>query len=169
MSTVEFSWTEVKQILIFHSQLSMACMSDTGLRKKKKGLKCKIFTFENKKYGVRYMDTVSLTSANYCEFFKAVSQESTDNRFVVKGKSSDNTEINCEIEDHVIVRRNIAYPNTPDVQQNILNSLSKHLEDNYHIKSIALAKTDEVSQPGRKKFVEEEITIFIKDHLSYST
>jgi hypothetical protein len=36
--------------------------------------KCKIFTFKNEKYGVRYMDTISLTSGSYCEilsrFFK---------------------------------------------------------------------------------------------------
>ena len=30
-----------------------------------KAPKCKIFTFENKKYGVRYMDTISLNSGSY--------------------------------------------------------------------------------------------------------
>lgn len=74
---------------------------------------------------------------------------------------SDNTEIKCEIEEDVIVRRNIAYPNTPYAQQDILKSLSKHLEENYSVKRIELRKTDRISQPGIKKSIEERITIYI--------
>ena len=126
-----------------------------------KAPKCKIFTFENKKYGVRYMDTVSLTSGSYCEYFKPVLQENADKRFAVKGTSSDNTEIKCEIEENVIVRRNIAYPNTTNTQQEILKSLSRHLEENYSVKRIELTKTDRISKPGMKKSIEERITIYI--------
>ncbi len=126
-----------------------------------KAPKCKIFTFENKKYGMPYMNTVSLTSGSYCEYFEPVLQENADNRFAVKGTSSDNTEIKCEIEENVIVRRNIAYPNTTNAQQEILKSLSRHLEENYSVKSIELRKTDGITRPGMKKCIEERITIFV--------
>ena len=126
-----------------------------------KAPKCKIFTFENKKYGVRYMDTISLTSGSYCKYFEPVFKDTADSRFGVKGTSKNTAEINCEIEENVIVRKNIAYPNTAYAQQDILNSLSKHLEENYSVKRIELSKTDRISQPGMKKSIEERITIYI--------
>lgn len=131
------------------------------INKSNNASKCKIFTFKNKKYGVRYMDTISLTSGSYCEYFEPVSQDNADNSFVVKETSSDNTKIKCDIEENVIVRRNIAYPNTPEAQKDILKSLSKHLEENYSVKSIELRKTDRISQPGIKKCTKEIVTIFL--------
>jgi hypothetical protein len=126
-----------------------------------KALKCSIFTLQNKKYGVRYMDKVSLTSGNYCKYFEQGSQEDIDKKYTVKETSLDNTEINCDIEESVTVRRNIIYPNTPKAQQDILNSLSKHLEENYRIESIELSKTDRISEPKLKKCTEESVIIFI--------
>jgi len=123
--------------------------------------RCKIFTLNNEKYGVRYMDTISLTSGSYCEYFDPVFQEKGDNSFMAEETSSDNSEVNCDIEEHVTVRRNITYPDTVKAQQDILKSFSKHLEENYSIKSIELIKTDRISQPGIKKCTEEIVTIFI--------
>jgi hypothetical protein len=126
-----------------------------------KAPKCKIFTFENKKYGVRYMDTISLTSGSYCRYFEPVFKENTGSRFGVKGTSENTAEINCEIEENVIVRKNIAYPNTPYAQQDILNSLTRHLEENYSLKRVELSKTDRISRPGMEKNIEERIAIYI--------
>jgi len=126
-----------------------------------KAPKCKIFTFENKKYGVRYMDTILLTSGSYCKYFEPIFKENADSRFGVKGTPKNTAEINCEIEENVIVRKNIAYPNTPYAQQDILNSLTRHLEENYRVKRIELSKTDRISQPGMKKSIEERIAIYI--------
>jgi len=123
--------------------------------------KCKIFTLNNQEYGVRYINTISLTSGSYCEYFEPVFQEKADNSFVARETSSDNAKINCDIEERVTVRRNITYPNTVKAQQDILKSLSKHLEENYSIKSIELRKTDRISQPGMKKCTKEIVTIFI--------
>lgn len=125
--------------------------------------KCKIFTLENKKFGVRYMETLSPSSANYCEFFNPISQTNEDSDaageiYPVK----DNVE--CRIEETVTVRRNITYPASPDAPQDILNSLYKHLEENYIIKSVDLRKTDKVLRPGRIKSIDEEVTICIEDH-----
>lgn len=122
---------------------------------------CKIFTFENKNYGVRYMDTISPTSASYCEHFEPVVQKNSGRGFAVNKSFSDNTEPRCEIEEHVIVRKNIAYPDTLNSQQYILKLFSKYLEEKYRIKSIELRKTDRKSSPGMKKQREEKITIFI--------
>ena len=126
-----------------------------------KAPKCKIFTFENKKYGVRYMDTISLTSGSYCKYFEPVFKENADSRFGVQGTSENTTEIDCKIEENVIVRKNIAYPNTPYAQQDILNSLTRHLEENYSVNRVELSKTDRISQPGMKKSIEERIAIYI--------
>jgi hypothetical protein len=123
--------------------------------------KCKIFTLNNETYGVRYINTISLTSGSYCEYFEPVFQEKGDNSFVARETSSDNTQINCDIEERVTVRRTITYPNTVKAQQDILKSLSKHLEENYSVRSIELRKTDRISQPGMKKCTKEIITIFI--------
>ena len=123
--------------------------------------KCKIFTFENKKYGVRFMDTISLTSGSYCKYFEPVLKENADSRFGMKGTFKNTAEINCEVEENVIVRKNIAYPNTPYAQQDILNSLYRHLEENFSLKRIELTKTDRISQPGMKKNIEERVTIYI--------
>ena len=122
--------------------------------------KCKIFTLNNEKYGVRYMETISLTSGSYCEYFDPVFQEEADNSFVARETSSDKPKINCDIEENVIVHRNITYPNTPEVQKDILKSLSKHLEENYSVKSIELRKTDRISRPGIEKYTKEIVTIF---------
>ena len=107
------------------------------------------------------MDTISLTSGSYCKYFEPVFKENADSRFGVMGTTDNTAEINCEIEENVIVRKNIAYPNTPYAQQDILNSLSRHLEENFSVKRIELTKTDRISQPGMKKSIEERITIYI--------
>lgn len=123
--------------------------------------KCKIFTLNNETYGVRYINTISLTSGSYCEYFEPVFQEKADNSFVARETSSDNTQINCDIEESVTIRRAITYPNTVKAQQDILKSLSKHLEENYSVRSIELRKTDRISRLGMKKCTKEIITIFI--------
>jgi hypothetical protein len=125
--------------------------------------KCKIFTLENKKFGVRYMETLSPSSANYCEFFEPISPK-YEGPDAVKEPLPDNAEIDCQIEERITVRRNITYPASPHAQQEILNSLSRHLEENFIIKSLDLRKIDEIQRPGKIKFIDEEVTICIEDH-----
>ncbi len=69
----------------------------------------------------------------------------------------------CEIIEHVTIRKQIGYLNTHDVQQNIINSLFQHLRKNYNIKKIELVKVNEVSRPGMKNMIEENILIYIKE------
>jgi hypothetical protein len=92
---------------------------------------------------------------------KKIPQGNAGHGFVVNKSFSDNTEPRCEIEEHVIVRKNIAYPDTLNSQQYVLRLFSKYLEEKYLIKSIELRKTDRKSRPGIKKLREEKIIIFI--------
>ena len=91
--------------------------------------------------------------------------EQISNIFLSTGKKPEENlnqvEDQCKVEENVIVRRNIAYPNTLYAQQDILKSLSKHLEENYRVKRIELKKTDRTSRPGIEKCIEERVTIFI--------
>ena len=105
---------------------------------------------------------IFLCHADYCEFFEPVSpkNEIPDR---VKEPLPDNAKIECRIKESVAVRRIIAYPSLPNAQQNILNALSKHLEENYNIISIDLRKTDEILRPGKIKSITEAVTICIED------
>lgn len=117
------------------------------------------------------MDTISPGSGSYCEYFEQRFQKNSDIGFMAKETPSDNTAASCDIEESIIVRRSIEYPNTPKAQQDILKSLSKHLEENYSVRRIELEKTDRISQPGMKKYTEEIVTITIHggaDNGSYS-
>lgn len=69
----------------------------------------------------------------------------------------------CEVTEHVASKKKIKYVNTPDVQQKMVKSLSRHLDRNYHLKKIELVKLTEISRPGMKKMVEENILIYIQE------
>jgi len=72
----------------------------------------------------------------------------------------------CEITEHVTSRKKLGYFNTPDVQKTIVNSLFLHLRQNYSIKNIELVKVNQVSRPGVKNRVEENVSIYIKERSS---
>jgi hypothetical protein len=133
------------------------------IRNSPKPAKCRIFTLENKKYGVRYMETLSPSSGNYCKFFEPIPQ-TNENSDDVKELFPVNDNVECRIEESIAIQRNITYPESPDAQQNILNSLSKHLDENYSIKCVDLRKTGEILKPGKIKYIHEDITICIADH-----
>ena len=68
----------------------------------------------------------------------------------------------CEITEHVSINRNMAFSNTPEVQQNIVNSLFQYLGQKYEIKKIELAKENSVAKPGMTNIIKENILIYIK-------
>ena len=73
----------------------------------------------------------------------------------------------CEIIEQVKSMKKMGYLNTPDVQQYITNSLFQHLHQNYNIKKIELVKVSEMSRPGMKKMIEENILIYIKEDVNH--
>jgi TusA-related sulfurtransferase len=69
----------------------------------------------------------------------------------------------CEITEHVTSKKKLEYLNTPDVQQKIEKSLFQYLRQNYKIKTIELVRVNEVSRPGIKNRIEENLLIYIKE------
>ena len=119
------------------------------------GLKCRIFTFENQRYHVQYLNTISSTSASYCHYFNPPVQHGESG----SGKKSEAAR---EIEESGTLHRTISFPGGPEVQQHILNALSEHLEKGYTVNRIELKKTDRVFRPGTRKCVEEAVTLQVK-------
>lgn len=124
--------------------------------------KCRIFTFENEKYGLPQFDTIALTYANYCEYFEPETAK-------IAGKTKNKTpdlleeaEVACEIEEKISVQKKIAFPDTEAAQIEMKDSLAKYLETGYRIKSIELEKTGETATPKGKEIRKEEIMISVK-------
>jgi hypothetical protein len=69
----------------------------------------------------------------------------------------------CTVEETITVCKKFAFQNDENVQQNILRTLSKHLEEGYHFKRVDLQKNEDISKPRGRMRREEEIIIFIKD------
>ena len=72
----------------------------------------------------------------------------------------------CEVEETVTVCKKLAFQNDENVQQNMIRTLSKHLEEGYNLKRIDLQKNEDISKPRGRMRREEEVVIFIKDPLS---
>ena len=93
--------------------------------------------------------------------------EDISNLFLSTGeKAKENlqqAEDQCTVEETITVCKKFAFQNDENVQQNILRTLSKHLEDGYHFKRVDLQKNEDISKPRGRMRREEEIIIFIKD------
>lgn len=71
----------------------------------------------------------------------------------------------CEIEETVTVCKKLAFQQDTNVQQNMIRTLSKYMEEGYNIKRVDLQKNEDISKPKTRVRREEEVTIFIKDPL----
>lgn len=70
----------------------------------------------------------------------------------------------CEVEEKVMIEKNIAYPQAPESQKKIIKLLCRHLEADYSIKRIELIKNNKDYRPGKNKLTEEKICIYLEDH-----
>jgi hypothetical protein len=129
-------------------------------------LKCKIFTFESKKYGVKYLESVTPTHAKYCEYFESGTPSNEETTLENRAVLSDQTGIQCEVEETVTVKKKIAYQNIGDVQQKMRTALSKHIQEGYSIKQVVLRKTEEISRSGKRELRKEEVLICEKINLT---
>lgn len=125
--------------------------------------KCRIFTFENEKYGVPHLDTIALNYANYCENYEPEAVENTVDEKNTTPVQLEQIGDNCEIEETITVRKKIAYPDTETAQKDMRNTLLKYLEAGYGINSIELKKDMETSAPNSKQIKKEEVTLFVKE------
>ena len=71
----------------------------------------------------------------------------------------------CEVEEMVTVCKKLAFQPDENVQQNMIRTLHRHLEEGYNIKRVDLQKNEDISKPKGRMRREEEVIIFIKDPL----
>jgi len=71
----------------------------------------------------------------------------------------------CEVEETVTVCKKLAFQPDENVQQNMIRTLHRHLEEGYDIKRVDLQKNEDISKPKGRMRREEEVIIFIKDPL----
>jgi len=128
--------------------------------------KCRIFSLESEEYGVRNLNTIALSYAKNCEYFRPIAPRKIGAPDADEAGYSYQAENQCEVEETVKIRRTIAFQNDENVQQNMRRALSRHLKEGYGIRRIELKKIEENSEPRNRVSTEEDVTIFIKGPLS---
>ena len=71
-----------------------------------------------------------------------------------------------ELEETVTVCKKIAFQDDENVQQNMIKTLSQHIEEGYHITRVDLQKNEDNANPRGRIRREEEVVIFIKAPVS---
>jgi hypothetical protein len=71
-----------------------------------------------------------------------------------------------EVEEMVTVCKKFAFQDNENVQQNMIRTLSRHIEEGYHIMRVDLQKNEDISKPSGRIRREEEVVIFIKAPVS---
>jgi hypothetical protein len=66
------------------------------------------------------------------------------------------------LEETVTVCKKFAFQDNENVQQNMIKTLSRHIEEGYHITRVDLQKNEDISKPRGRIRREEEVIIFIK-------
>ena len=157
-----------KDKIIYHGFSSFAirdahCSSCINVVEDKSGLlRCTIFTFENEKFNVKYLESVTPDQAKYCEFFKSSSPIKEKTTLENAADDSDQTGVQCEVEETVSIKKKIAYQNVGNVQQKMRIALSKHIQEGYSIKQVLLRKTEEISNSSKRERRNEEVIIYAK-------
>jgi hypothetical protein len=72
------------------------------------------------------------------------------------------TEDPYALEETVTVCKKLAFQDDANVQQNMIKTLSRHIEEGYHITRVDLQKHEDISKPRGRIRREEEVVIFIK-------
>ena len=129
--------------------------------------KCRIFSFENVKYGVSFMESIMPSYAKYCRYFEPVAPKEVKNAMTPEMETPDEAEGRCDIEETVNSHKRIAFQDDENVQKNLKNILSKHLEEGYEITRIELERAEEHSEPGHRTKRHQAVTIVRKGYLSF--
>jgi len=121
-----------------------------------------IFTLQNEKYNVPYMQKINPTHGKHCKYFNSDSQKNTDSLLVNVNKAPEQTNTEYEVEEIAKVVRKIVYINAENSQKCIKKSLVEHLKEGYKIKCCILRKTDNFLTIGKKESKEVEVTICVE-------
>ena len=167
LSGIEYKDVEEhKEILSLLSSVTTQnenCYSCINLIEKFSDPKCKIFTFQNEKYAVPYMEKITPTQGRYCKYFNPVPIRKTDGFLNNTNKILEPTDTEYEVEEIVKVDRKIAYPNAVNSQKSIKKILVEYLKEGYQIRSLKLKKTDNISTIGKKESSAVDVTICTKE------
>ena len=129
--------------------------------------KCRIFSFENLKYGVSLMESIMPSYAKYCRYFEPAAPKEVNRAMTSEMDTFNVPEGQCDIEETVNSHKRIAFQEDENVQKNLKSVLSKHLEDGYEITRIELERVKEHLEPGQRTKRHEAVTIVKKGYLSF--
>ncbi len=139
------------------------CSSCTNmLRGSSRKPKCRIFTLENKKYGVTHLDTITINHAHYCNHFSPISLKNNGTLKDVKNEISYEGKDAPAIEETITSQKNIVYPDTEAAQHKMKNTILKYIKSGYTIRLAELEKNAAVEGPNKKKRKEEILTFSIR-------
>jgi len=124
--------------------------------------KCNIFTFGSEKHGVKYLSSVALNLAKYCEYYQSRPPVLGDKASESKIGEFDQVGVQYEVEETVTLRKEIAYQNIGNVQQKMRTALSKHIQQGYSITQVVLKKTEAIDRSGTREQRDEEVIIYSK-------
>lgn len=97
---------------------------------------------------------------NISNLFLSTSHKAKENFHQAEGQCE--TEDQYELEETVTVCKKLAFQDDENVQQNMIKTLSRHIEEGYHITRVELQKNEDISKPRGRIRREEEVVIFIK-------
>ncbi|SPD73028.1 hypothetical protein PITCH_A1640038 [uncultured Desulfobacterium sp.] len=124
--------------------------------------KCRIFTVEDKKYGVPHLETITMNYANYCGYFtKATQKETSVANDAPAGISGPDVE-NCEIEEIISIRKKITFQDTEATKEDIKRTLLKYLDEGYNLTVAELTKVEESSEKTNRQSRKEEISLLVE-------
>jgi hypothetical protein len=162
--------TKEKNVMYGFSPVALredSCASCTNLLEEPFGQpKCKIFSLESEEYGVHSMESIALSFARNCMYFRPITPGKIDSTEASEAEYPYQAENQCEVEETVKVRRTIAFQNDKTVHQRMARALFKHLKEGYYLRRIELKKIEDNSEPRTRVRTEEDVTIFVKGSLS---
>jgi hypothetical protein len=68
-----------------------------------------------------------------------------------------------QVEEHLNIKRKMAYPSTPEGQEELKKYILKLIKEDYNITKIELNKSSNFSTQNKRALQEEDIVVFIKD------
>ena len=119
--------------------------------------KCRIFTFENEKYGVTHLDTITVNHAHYCHFFTSISSGKSGTLKEVKEEVPTPEKDDPEVEETITAQKKIVYSDTASAQKRMTKTILRYVESGFSIKYVELGKTTEIADTRKKKIREDKI------------
>ncbi|MBN1271355.1 MAG: hypothetical protein JXB26_03720 [Candidatus Aminicenantes bacterium] len=85
-----------------------------------------------------------------------------ENLYAAKEKTSIPKEADCDVEEILHIRKNIAYPETENAQESMKRRLFQLFQEGYMLNRVELKKNTCVHHHQKRRVSQEEIAIFLK-------